>query len=129
MGATNAGGCDGTDGAANCGGWSKVGVGNAADEADAIDGAIDTAGAIWNADDEPGAGALAILDDVEDDAGPLAAGGARDHDAQDKAGSLKWSGTLPGDHVKNRDRAGGNSINHLRSSLPFQKDTLTRSSL
>ena len=108
VGAADAGGCVGTGGAANCGGWSEVGIGNAADKADAIDGAIDTAGAgwtgadvgIWNADDDPGAAALAILDDADDEAGPLVAGGARDRDAQVNAGSLRCSGTLPGDHVK-----------------------------
>ena len=98
---------------ANCvGGWSRVGVGSGTDEADAIDGAIDTAGAdwtgadvgIWNADDDPGAGALALLDDADDEAGPLVAGGARDPGAQVGAGSLRCSGATPGDHVKNNDQ-------------------------
>ena len=87
----------GTGGAASCGGWSKVGTWNAADEAEAMDGAIDTAGAdwtgtdvgIWNTDDDPGAGALAILDDADDEAGPVVAGGARDRDAQVNDGSLR----------------------------------------
>ena len=45
--------------------WSDAGEGN------------------WNTDDDPGAGALAMLDGTEDDAGAPAAGKVRERDAQD----------------------------------------------
>ena len=58
--------------------------------------------------DEP---VLTMLDVAEDDAGALVAVEVRERDAQDD-GSLKCSGTEPGEHDKNHDHAGGNSINH-----------------
>ena len=71
-------------------------------------------GGVWKADAEPDAGALAILlDDVEDGAGLLAAGDARDLDDHVNAGSWKWLGTMPGVHVRNQDHAAGISINHF----------------
>ena len=47
-----------------------------------------------------------MLDDAEDDTGALVAVEVRERDAQDN-GSLKCSGTEPGDHDKNHDHAGG----------------------
>ena len=58
-----------------------------------------------------------MVDGTDDDAGPLAAGEARERDAQANDGSLRCSGTAPGDHDKNHDHAGGNSIN--RFMLPL----------
>ena len=90
-----------------------------------IDGAIDTAGAdwtvadegSWKADDDPGDGVLAILNDADAEAGPLAAGEARERDAQVNDGSLKCSTTVPGGRDKNYDHSGGNSISHLKLPL------------
>ena len=91
-----AGCCVGTDGAGNCGGWSKVGGGKAVGDADAVDDPVQEAGAGLTAvvggigkDVEPEAGALAMPDDAEEAVGQLAAGDARDLDDQDRAGSVK----------------------------------------
>ena len=48
VGATKAADCLGTGGAGHCGGWSRVGWGTAAGEAEAIDGALDVVPRGWS---------------------------------------------------------------------------------
>ena len=84
VGAAKPADCVGTGGAGRCGGLSNVGWGTAAGDAgdaEAIDGALHAVPRDWsdagegnlNNDDDPGAGALAMLDDAEDGAGALVA--------------------------------------------------------
>ena len=75
VGGAKAAGCEGTDGAGHCGGWSSVGASTAAGDAEAIDGALLVAPAtcsigwgIVNTDDDLGVVKLEVLAAAEDEA-------------------------------------------------------------